>query len=460
MENPAEDGNHELYNAGKTGRSLESSVDCLSAYIPSKRIDLFIFEATIPHNENCYQRMYDADDEQFRHLTNLTMHPKSGLEKLIRFILRRDDAPAIIIIRGLLAWNPLMCQCNDAMVTSIARHYGVPSIDMRASLYPAANFRHRYGNAWALMRKLNISVANARLIENLAIGQVKHPENGYLKIGRNTDGTQSFVPNHTYLRSKYLNWTKDWGLIVPEPTIDELVQRSLRDAAVIDMDATAQRFPGWAISDGVHPRSKLGQEVLSDLLIATLRDVFIALQIKDYSHSVYGRRIPESLSTFANDSTTFACFGFDNLVPMMPIARSHKWYVTNSSGMGNEANIDASKFKPGIATTSSEAWLEMTFGTELWAGDRAGMPYIKLGFRKARDMGIANVSCAGACSCNTLQIDALGKLFNARQADEILQMNSIRESGKCRLRIEVLNQTSSETHNFKLLTMSLGRIYH
>ena len=91
-----------------------------------------------------------------------------------------------------------------------------------------------------------------------------------------------------------------------------------------------------------------------------------------------------------------------------------------------------------------------------------------------RDMGTAEVSCDGSCSCKPSTINAHARdmrfrasvpvlhKFSIQAKEEDKKSRSSRQEGKCQIKIEIVDETSSQGHRFKVqgLTTSTNDLFH
>ena len=105
----ASQGDHELYNGGKSAVHIEHFAECLDSYLPSGDIDLFLIELTLP---KCYDGMGE-----------------SSLERLLRLVRLRGAA--VIMLRALCQGPTRLQICHEKHIEMLARHYSIPFIGLQ-----------------------------------------------------------------------------------------------------------------------------------------------------------------------------------------------------------------------------------------------------------------------------------------------------------------------------------------
>jgi len=171
-----------------------------------------------------------------------------------------------------------------------------------------------------------------------------------------------------------------------------------------------------------------------------------------------GDELPNFRDPKMKDSITKHCYRFMNFSDPKrgkkgPI--STEWPpMTGSEGFTFiEIEKDSNtKYKPGMVAKRPGAWLELTLDTTI---DKALQGKVSKGvvgivmLQSYEHMGTVRLTCVAGCSCSPVEVDCH---WEKRGSTETLHfLSDVTPHTECRVRVEVLEATSSGEHKAKIV---------
>lgn len=296
---------------------------------------------------------------------------------------------------------------------------------------------------------------------------------GYHELGGNKHKLGTRLADGTVVSSDSLRFNRSTPV---EDMLSELARHY--GAALVSARAavwTALHERGFTLeeltSDGRHP-TRRGSALMADMLITLIRRLTSRARRSSPTGAVgaRGAHVPPSRPALpapvalTSERINHECYAFlrddsrsagkDLYMLLGKAARlvvdKHGFVFVETEDGG------AGRRKPGLIASTPGASARVRVDTR--ARFSLGQPYVTLAYLTSYEhMGRANVSCARACSCQPVQVDAHATVGH-KSVTRALTLH-VSPAAACELEVRVLPGTSSGEHKFKLMGLYVGETF-
>ena len=232
-----------------------------------------------------------------------------------------------------------------------------------------------------------------------------------------------------------------------EDHIQQLVQHynvhsvSFRNSFWPEIEAEADGFTPDVLfmSDEIHP-SGHGVDLLGGLVLKFLEQAFKESLAQGFqAKAEENTPVPEPLFVSASDDTKASqCNRGAALEEMVLYSYGWKWLDDK---------------KPGFQTDEASTSLFLSVPMDSVTSDQISVGYLS----SYENMGIARVTCVGACQCAEFTIDASSKSHASQEQHALIPFQHAKDSKGCILKIDNMNWThaANQRHRFKISSVAV-----
>ena len=204
-------------------------------------------------------------------------------------------------------------------------------------------------------------------------------------------------------------------------------------------------------SDFIHPRPRMSL-LVSDALMLHFADAQRALAQAGGPTFLHTTAWPEApLHPAAAEFRPRRCFSVDGKfkLPVHPVPGTPPFsYFATEEVRGEKVP------KPGWIGAEPGASMELKFSSQFSRTPAEAPAEVSLAFlRSYENMGIARVECSFGCSCSPIEVNAHDA--SHRVSVEDTANVAVSQHPACRLRLKILNETTSGHHKWKLMGVTI-----